>query len=279
MSVDVIRLKLIFQFLTLHRDWNRDFQNFEYRRSLAYCASEPNPEKARLHELLRGTAATQSQPRMGLLGPFWRSLHAFEANGMNSMDAFTAHLEATRSPPKVMKVAAGPLERLYLALKEQSGWGAKTSALFVKNVIRIHQGPAEFHFWKDALELSRGSIKNDRVYLPVDRVIEKLFSALDMQRPTFDKINKLLHEEYNSDEVIVWDDLWYWGFFTQIVMKDEESGNISTNDYMRERTMQWNTDKFWCQIAAEKECEQVLKDIAHDFIGLFSLKCRAQALP
>lgn len=262
-----------------NRNWNRKFQNFEYRRSLAYCASEPNPDQARLHELLRGTSATQSQPRMGLLGPFWRSLHAFEAKGVNSMEAFTTHLVAEKSLFIVMKSAAGPWERLYLALKEQSGWGAKTSALFVKNVIRIHLGPAELHFWKDAVELSLIPIKDDRVYLPVDRVIEKLFGALGMQRPKFDKINKLLHANYNSDEMIVWDDLWYWGFFTQVVMKDEESGNTSANDYTRERKMEWNSDKFWCQIAAPKEREQVMKNIAQDFIGLFGPEYRTQASP
>lgn len=279
MPVDLVRLKHIFQFLNDNQNWNQQFQYFECRRSLAYCASELNPDLARLNELLRATAATQSQPRMGLLGPFWRSLHAFETGGVNSMEAFTAHLEATMPLTNAKNVAAGSWERLYLALKEPSGWGAKTSALFVKNVICIHQGPAEFHFWKDAFELSRNSMKDDRLYLPVDRVIEELFGALGMQRPNFEKINKLLHAEYNTDEMLVWDDLWYWGFFTQIVVKDKGSGNINTKNYTRDRKMQWNSDKFWCQIAAQKECEQVLKNIAQNFIGLFNPACHPLGSP
>ncbi len=279
MPVDPARLEHIFRFLNDNRIWNQQFQNFDYRRSLAYCALEPNPDQARLNELLRATAATQSQPRMGLLAPFWRSLHTFETKGDNSMQAFTAHLESATPASNVKNVAAGPWERLYLALKEPSGWGAKTSALFVKNVIRIHQGPAEFHFWKDALELSSISIKDDRVYLPVDRVIEELFRALGMQQPNFDNINKILHAKYSPDEMLVWDDLWYWGFFTQIVIKESASGKFSANGSTRDRKMQWNSDKFWCQIAAQKECEQVLQKIAGNFIGLLGPQCSPLASP
>ena len=272
MSVTRMRLRKIFQFLTDNRDWNQHFQDYEYRRRLAYCAAEPNPRQARLQELLRGTAATQSMPSMRLLSPFWQCLNEFEAKGINSMEAFTEHLAITKSQPEVLVEATRPLERLYMELKKREGWGGKTAALFVKNVIRIHQGPVKFHFWKDASKLCRGSLNDDCVYLPVDRVIEEIFRALGMKRPTFKKINELLHTHYDSDEMIVWDDLWFWGFFTQVVVKPKNPKNSDGKETPSKRLMKWNEEKFWCQITTQKPHKQTQEEIASEFIHLLDLK-------
>lgn len=55
--------------------------------------------------------------------------------------------------------------------------------------------------------------------------------------------------------------------------------DTSANEYTRDRKMEWNSDKFWCQIAAPKENEKVIKNIAQNFIGLFGSKCRTRASP
>jgi hypothetical protein len=263
MSTDFPRLNKLFRFLKENTKWNEGFQNFEYNRNLAGCATA----KERLHHLLRGTAGTQSQPKMGSLGPFWRSLDAFEIKGVNTMAALTQYLVAQKAPKKP---GASPWDQLYQALKEQPGWGRKTSALFVKNVIRIHRGPANLHFWADAELLARAPIEDDLVYLPVDRVIEELFRSMGMPTPNFGNINKLLHTHFSPEDMLVWDDLWFWGFFTQMVKADDaETG--STDTYLRGRTMEWNDDKYWCQIATPKGKKDIveIKKLATRFIELF----------
>ena len=262
-GIDKVCVRRVFDFLEANSSWNQEFQDFEFRRSLSHCVSAVDPGRARLEELLRSTANTQSQPRMGLLGEFWRTIHKLEDKEMTSMAAFTASLEAKA---KSSNLGVGSWERLFLALGTYGGWGPKTSALFVKNVIRIHQGSSELHFWNDASLHSRASMGGDRVYLPVDSVITAVFSALGMKSPDFDLVNEFLHEEYDAAAMTTWDDLWFWGFFTQVVEKAPKLPGVKQATH---RKMQWNTDKFWCQAAAPKEREEELKIVAQQFNSLF----------
>ncbi len=262
--VDPALLRRIFRFLESNTCWNHEFQNYEFRRSLAYCAGRPNPKRARLEELLRGTAATQSKPSMRLLRPFWVSFHKLDASGVSSMEAFTTELERIHGRTTT---ATGPWHRLYSALSAHGGWGPKTSALFVRNVIKIHRGESSLHFWSDAKKRSASPFSEDCVYLPVDRVIENLFGMLGMKSPGFDKVNALLHWTFEADEMLIWDDLWFWGFFTQFVEKAPTAAGDSRR--ANPRSMRWNSDKFWCKVATPKESEAELTELGKQFIKLF----------
>lgn len=184
------------------------------------------------------------------LGKFWRRLDAFRPKGKPTLAQLTEHLEAASSN---LAKSHGPWDRLFQALTVQPGWGPKTAALFVKNVIKVHRGPAAFRFLhgsKDAELLSA----SDRIYLPVDAVIIRIFQCLGSASPTFASINRELND-YKAEQMLSWDDLWYWGFFTQ---KSNQNA----------RSLEWNQDKFWCQIAAPVNSEADVKRLAGQFIQI-----------
>ena len=125
---------------------------------------------------------------------------------------------------------------LFYALKRQSGWGDKTAALFIKNLIDIHKSNDEsLHFIKD-FEAPKSQLS---VFLPVDRVIIQIFDGLKQQHLyegacNFSGINKCLHsymEFSESPDLLIWDDLWFWGFITQKVTD-------------KKRVTQWNSAKY-----------------------------------
>ena len=126
--------------------------------------------------------------------------------------------------------------------------GEKTAALFVKSAIKIHRRLPDYFFWEDVpLEFE----PHERIFLPVDRVIIELFKKIDGNKDNFKKINSLLIDEcgYTPEQMLVWDDLWYWGFFTQKSIKP--SKDIPGHDHARE--FGWNEDKFWCQFSSQKK--------------------------
>ena len=237
----------MFAFLQAHREPNERFQHDEYRRTLAPCADS----LSRLTHLLYSTANTQSAPRMSKLGKFWRGLHSFAPEGTPRLAELTEQLEWMASlQPK----GEEPWERLFWALAEQQGWGPKTSALFVKSAIEVHRGPTPLHFLADP-EVALGLKPNDKVYLPVDAVITHVFSTLGLTSPTFQSVNNVLHENYSAEQMLVWDDLWYWGFFTQV-----SDGTT--------RKFAWNEDKFWCQVSSPKAAEAQVRKLGKKFIQI-----------
>ena len=145
---------------------------------------------------------------------------------------------------------------LFELLRLIPGWGDKTAALFVKATIKLHNDrniSKKYHFWSDA-SLKKSSLISSP-YLPVDRVIEKIFEELKHPNPKFKLINDILINNYSSNEMLIWDDLWFWGFFTQ-------------NSSGKKRVMGWNSGKFWGQISTPKNTEHHVKRVAEKFIGL-----------
>ncbi len=242
------RTARIFEFLKQNTEWNEAFQSDGYRRGLWHCQSTDE----RLTNLLHNAVNSQAKPDMTLLSDFWRSLHDMDRKDINSLSNFTAHLQSQLAP-KIDGV--GPWDRLFHALRAQPGWGDKTAALFVKETIRIHRGPKRLHFWTDANRLAKPPITSDKVYLPVDAVIKHVFRQIGFNGANFEPINRVLLPLYSPDEMLVWDDLWFWGFFTQFA-------NGST------RTQGWNSDKYWGQLGTQKDVEATVKRLGMRFLEI-----------
>ncbi len=247
-EVQARRLADVFDFLRDNHNWNRDFQQQGYRRQLSHCDSELE----RLKGLLHATVNTQSAPSLGSLGKFWRHLNEFAPSMHPTRLEFTEFLEAF---VQLDRRGGGPWERLFFALSAQPGWGKKTAALFVKAAIQVHRGPKPLHFWVDD-GIDQPLILPDRVYLPVDAVIIHIFRETALvASPTFGAINKFLMQHYGPEEMLVWDDLWFWGYFTQ----DSQEGK---------RTTGWNQDKFWCQLSSPVRSEKKVRELGESFAAL-----------
>lgn len=138
--------------------------------------------------------------------------------------------------------------------------GNKTAALFVKACCNIHWDDANngIIFWKDFPDKK---VVN-KIYLPVDRVIVHIFSRLKIDSiakgDQFEKINIYLQEHYkNPKEMLVWDDLWFWGFITQKSIK---------NDCL----LEWNFAKYYAVFHAPKDEKSIskIKTLAEEFIKI-----------
>ena len=173
-----------------------------------------------------------------------------------SLDAFTKHLQDnTPSLRERKQKTYGRWDALFTALKAQPGWGEKTAALFVKTVIQVHRGPEKLHFWPD-VEQQACVPASDKIFLPVDEVIKQIFKVLDFDKAiNFNNINKALQDRYSPEDLLIWDDLWYWGFFTQVVRN-------------KKRYLEWNTDKFWCMPSAPKSQEPEVTALGNQFIQI-----------
>lgn len=195
---------------------------------------------------------TQSAPKLDLLGDFWRSMDQFTRSTPLTSKEFIYHLEEHIDPPfGNVKV----WERLFHALTNQPGWGNKTAALFVKAVIKIHRGPKELHFWND-VGTNVPIHPEDKIYLPVDAVIKHIFENAGLiSRPNFYSVNRLLTNHYGSEDMLLWDDLWFWGYFTQ-----NSQGNV--------RAMSWNRNKFWSQPSSPTSSESEIKVLCEEFIDI-----------
>lgn len=251
------RAKRLFAFLEEHKQWNKDFQAREFTHCLAGCANE----RERLIRFLHWNVNTQSSPDMDALCQFWQTLHGATAKETASLEAFTNFLArnvkgsaATQADASPKNQLPGKWEALFTCLRAQPGWGVKTTALLVKGVIQLHRGPAPLHFWPDATP-STAPLEGNKPYLPVDQVILRIFKELGHPCPREDNINKALRERYSAEEMLIWDDLWFWGFFTQ------RGGGL-------DRELGWNPGKFWNQLSAPKEKEAELQLLAERFLGL-----------
>ena len=135
-----------------------------------------------------------------------------------------------------------------------NGWGDKTSALFVRNLAVI-AGNSELSqmFWPDIQ-----AVESQNIHLPVDAVIKAIFRHLRASdhgplicpKADFKTINEYLSNTLSCDrkQMLVWDDLWFWGFITQ-------KSKVGT----QERDYQWNEAKYWSIFTAPKDAETIAK--------------------
>ena len=200
------KLDKIYKFLTRNRRYNKSLQNLFYRATLL-----PYYEKTdKVIALLFCIIYTQSQPSMDNIAKFFNSIY----NKKDKLETFKNFL---------ILLGNGANDKtnyfqLFNLLKRHPGWGNKTAALFTKTVYHLHNGKYEskLKIWDDA---PRTIEKDDILYLPVDIVIENIFKRIKLKNPTFRKINKILQNKYNGEKIEIWDDLWFWGYFTQRVKK------------------------------------------------------------
>ena len=118
----------------------------------------------------------------------------------------------------------------------------------------------KYKIWDDVPKLEEG----DMLFLPVDKVITEIFKKIPHPNPkrknwTFNSINKTLNEKYSGSDMEIWDDLWFWGFITQL------GGE--------EREFKLNKDKYWVMKESNKD-PQIINEIfgekgkAQEFIDI-----------
>ncbi|MFO0448798.1 MAG: hypothetical protein ACK52I_09070 [Pseudomonadota bacterium] len=237
-------LNKIFNFLQKNKGLNSEYQMREYNWHLAHLETP----KEKLLSLLHMAVNTQSKPKLGEIAVFWRAIHKKIRGQDIAPITLTNILEDVAG---ISNEGYKPWNRMYHALRVQSGWGEKTAALFIKSSIQIHQRPQTINFWQ-----SGEIMPDDRIYLPVDAVIKHIFADLGLlKRVDFKNINNLLFRLYKPDEILIWDDLWFWGFFTQKI-EDQE------------RIAVWNSDKFWCQRASDVQKENNIRMLAGEFLEI-----------
>ncbi|PCI96266.1 MAG: hypothetical protein COB15_11070 [Flavobacteriales bacterium] len=224
-------LKEIFDFLKSNRKYNKELQTRFYTSVLS--SQENQFEK--IISLLYHIANTQSQPKIDHLAEFYRKIYKNE----ESLSSFKGFLTVINSNIDYQNNYYG----LYNRMKNQNGWGEKTSALFTKTIYHLHnkEYPKELNIWADAPT----ELKNeDSFYLPVDAVIIAIFKQLDNINWTFNKVNREIKKHYNRKDIEVWDDLWFWGFITQIGTGEN-------------REMKWNLNKYWTLRESDKNPEMI----------------------
>lgn len=241
------KLVLIFDFLSKNRKFNKAYQKRYYHSTLSSC----NTSQERLISLLYNIAKTQNQPNINNQSLFFKKIY----QNIDSLNSFTSFITFLKKDEKANFIG------LFNAIKSQPSWGDKTSALFVKSIYHLHCEDYGFNLkiWDDVPE---SLSENDRLFLPVDEVISQIFKKLDDKNTwNFKTINELLSKSYKGSAMEIWDDLWFWGYFTQKVIKDSKS-----------RKFEWNEEKYWANYESDKS-EIVINELEiliEEFINLLN---------
>jgi hypothetical protein len=122
-------LDKIFNFLKENKDLNSEYQMREYNWHLAHLKTP----KEKLLSLLHMAVNTQSKPKLGEIAVFWRAIHEKIRDQDIAPITLTMILEDVAG---ISNQGYKPWNRMYHALRAQSGWGEKTAALFIKSSIR-----------------------------------------------------------------------------------------------------------------------------------------------
>lgn len=260
------RLNDIFRWLECddNREYNRKVQTTFFRSVFENKTSY----KDKLISLLYFVAETQSQPNIKLLSQTYRRFYNEDKIRYNSFEAFCSSI-GCKSPS-------------YLDLSNQintfPGFGDKTSALFSRMIFQIHhlEHFEEFKIWDNVPTLTQ----SDTLFLPVDAVIVDIFKHIQNTnigrtgKPlqwNFVQINKVLHEDFKIFDMEVWDDLWFWGFISQKVIKEKKDKKIGPNGQLIDRELIWNKDKYWTIQETDKSqntIDELANKKVNDFISL-----------
>jgi hypothetical protein len=229
------KIKKVFNFLKANRQFNKEVQSRTYLNML--LPYQDNQKFEKVGSVLYQIANTQSRPNIDRLANFYISLYYENLSFFDTFESF------------VMKISNNDLQfglsyhQLFTAMRNQSGWGDKTSALFVKTIYHIHNDEYDnrLKIWKDMPVC----LKNDKLYLPVDAVILSIFNRIFEENRNFNNINNYLHDNFDFVDMEVWDDLWFWGFISQRTVK----GNG--------RIFEWNENKYWSLLETNKSKERI----------------------
>lgn len=240
-------LGIIYLFLIKNRSYNKDLQE-KFYKSIVFGETDL---KEKVLSLLYHIINTQSQPNIDEVAEFFKFIH----------QDITCLLSFNTFVKKISNKNSGNYSDLYAGLKSQAGWGPKTAALFTKAIFHLHNNNYDqsLKLWLDAPAEIAG---NDKLYLPVDAVIIKIFEELGCHKPNFNKINTEIMKYYKGDMVEVWDDLWFWGFITQKVEN-------------KVRVFSFNPQKYWALRYSEKSPETfcVIEKKSNEFLLLIK-KCK-----
>jgi hypothetical protein len=239
------KLNAIFEFLNSNREHNHKLQEKFY----ASVLKPFDNISEKIISLLYHIANTQSQPKIDNLAKFFIELHE-NIDCLNSFQSFVEYVKPENETENNFKT-------LYLGMEKQSGWGKKTSALFVKIIFHLHntEYSKELKIWND---VPKSIKKNDEFFLPVDAVIISIFNNLNSEiKWDFDKVNSKLKKIYKEREIEVWDDLWFWGFITQ-------------NGTGENRKFEWNVNKYWALKESDKSKLEmkIIENKAEIFLNL-----------
>ena len=220
--------------------WNSHFQFQEYSAAMA----TGNTPRERLLLQLYAIANSQSQPKLDPLAKFWKSFHREYKEDIPSIYGLADFLTRDRVEDPLSS-STTTIEKLYVGLKTQDGWGEKTAALFVKALVSIHfSDDKALHFLDTPSIQYVRNLKEEKIYLPVDAVIKHIFKSMNiLAGDSFTAIKKCIFKFFESEEfaslnltriqaMIYFDDLWFWGF-------------ISQNSEDNERKNAWNENKYW----------------------------------
>jgi hypothetical protein len=224
------KLNNIFHFLKENHATNKALQLASIKAALMPFSGS----KAKIKSLLMDVANTQSSPKLDALGVFWNEFDKSEES-FTSAQSLVDFLAAQSSRAEAaLQGKAHVADQLFNCLKEISGFGEKTAALFVKQLVIVHLDHEDLGFPKEKLaflEDSQALTKFDdlKLYLPVDAVIRHIFiehlgysthAKPNLSKADFKSINDCIFDFMKNNAIpavkaIYWDDLWYWGFITQ----------------------------------------------------------------
>ena len=249
-------IEALFEFLKVNHDHNKKIQEDDIKITLDSCQSVERRALLLLHKIVN----TQSQPKLHLSAQFFQSVE--KASGcLKKFSAFKAFLRSNGKANSSMD--------FFEALNSQHGWGKKTSALFIRNLALIDANPALSNlFWEDIEKL-----KAEPIRLPVDKVIlatfARMFPGENGTKSAFESfvaINKYLRQtrEFDNAQMLIWDDLWFWGFITQT------SKSKGTPPPPTVRSHEWNLEKYWSIFTASKDEATVreIRILAEEFLDL-----------
>jgi hypothetical protein len=247
-------LNNIFQFLRSNAGYNQAVRELEYQKAVAGCSGVSSKVIGLVYFVLGTRAFPNLENQMAFLQKLG---NAYSLQTMEEFMAMLIEMEPRLQFTEVCNTHGAPArvnyKTLYLCLQEQKGWGDKTAALFCKIIYDIHANYPEMAFWPDApIEIE----DNDELYLPVDAVIKFIMRWLDNgQEWNFINTNDLIKSLWSKDDLLLWDDLWFWGFITQ-------RGSGPT------RQLAVNPGKIWSLQAIQKDEEslQALLERAEEFV-------------
>lgn len=252
-------LSRIYDFLKSNSDFNRSFQ----LRSDKALLSGLDSNKDQVIRVLYTVLETQASPRLDNIAEFWKAVCTWPEECFESLDNFISKLGGVEG------CSDDRWGGLYAAVIAQNGWGPKTSALLVKHFIRIAQNnPDKKNFW-GSCPVGQEALERAELYIPVDAVILRIFEEINGGvRVSFASVNEQIKKaNYKGADLLLWDDLWFWGFITQ-------------NGGGANRRMEWNPSKYWCLWGTAKD-EKTVTDIeekANEFIHIITQAATAVAV-
>lgn len=241
------KIEQLYNFLKENRQYNKQVQEGFIKSCIAI---DGLTTEQKVLNLLYGVVNTQSQPKMDKIGEFFIKMYHKDSR-LNSYEGFL----------NTLKNDTKSSDSLFELMKSQKGWGSKTAALFGKYIYIIHKDDAfkTFRIWTDF------SLNENELKLPVDSVITHIFknSFLEEKKlSTFEGINKFIANlPSENSNVIIWDELWFWGFITQ-----QNQKNIKSQK-MERINIELNGNKFLCIPYMEKDIEKI-KPLAKIFLKL-----------